>query len=112
MTTQLTRNTSMARPVAAFVLPAALYERLSVGLGLAELTPALAPPFGEGARIAASMPAAALVAGILSGVAVYLLAYRRGLDSYRLVLAGLGISGFAASLTTWILTLGDVTSAA
>ena len=48
----------------------------------------------------------------VSGVAVYVLAYRRGLDSYRLVLAGLGISGLAASLTTWILTLGDVTSAA
>lgn len=58
------------------------------------------------------MPAAAFGAGIISGVAVYLLAYRRGLDSYRLVLAGLGISGLAASLTTWILTLGDVTSAA
>jgi iron complex transport system permease protein len=58
------------------------------------------------------MPAAAFGAGIVSGVAVYLLAYRRGLDSYRLVLAGLGISGLAASLTTWILTLGDVTSAA
>ena len=58
------------------------------------------------------MPAAAFAAGILSGVAVYLLSYRRGLDSYRLVLAGLGISGLAASLTTWILTLGDVTSAA
>lgn len=58
------------------------------------------------------MPAAAFTAGVASGVAVYLLAYRRGLDSYRLVLAGLGVSGLAASLTTWILTLGDVTSAA
>jgi hypothetical protein len=58
------------------------------------------------------MPVAAFTAGIVTGVAVYLLAYRRGLDSYRLVLAGLGISGLAASLTTWILTLGDVTSAA
>lgn len=66
----------------------------------------------SGVAAAAGMPAAAFFAGILTGVAVYLLAYRRGLDSYRLVLAGLGISGLAASLTTWILTLGDVTSAA
>jgi iron complex transport system permease protein len=58
------------------------------------------------------MPVAAFSLGIASGVAVYMLAYRRGLDSYRLVLAGLGVSGLAASLTTWILTLGDVTSAA
>jgi len=66
----------------------------------------------SGVAATLGMPAAAFSAGILSGVAVYLLAYRRGLDSYRLVLAGLGISGLAASLTTWILTLGDVTSAA
>lgn len=66
----------------------------------------------SGLAATVGMPAAAFAAGIISGVAVYLLAYRRGLDSYRLVLAGLGISGLAASLTTWILTLGDVTSAA
>ena len=66
----------------------------------------------SGIAATVGMPAAAFAAGILSGIAVYLLAYRRGLDSYRLVLAGLGISGLAASLTTWILTLGDVTSAA
>lgn len=66
----------------------------------------------SGIAATVGMPVAAFTAGILSGVAVYLLAYRRGLDSYRLVLAGLGISGLAASLTTWILTLGDVTSAA
>jgi iron complex transport system permease protein len=58
------------------------------------------------------MPLAAFGAGVLSGVAVYLLAYRGGIDSYRLVLVGLGINGFAVSLTTWLLTLGDVSSAA
>lgn len=66
----------------------------------------------SGLAATVGMPVAAFAAGITSGVAVYLLSYRRGLDSYRLVLAGLGISGLAASLTTWILTLGDVTSAA
>ncbi|MEV7603964.1 iron ABC transporter permease [Paenarthrobacter sp. NPDC089322] len=66
----------------------------------------------SGVAATIGMPVAAFAAGIVSGVAVYLLAYRRGLDSYRLVLSGLGISGLAASLTTWILTLGDVTSAA
>lgn len=66
----------------------------------------------SGAAALIGMPAAAFAAGIISGTAVYALAYRRGIDSYRLVLVGLGISGLAASLTTWILTLGDVTSAA
>ncbi|WP_081746527.1 iron ABC transporter permease [Arthrobacter sp. H5] len=66
----------------------------------------------SGAAATVGMPAAAFTAGLISGTAVYLLAYRNGIDSFRLVLVGLGISGFAASITTWILTLGDVTSAA
>ena len=66
----------------------------------------------SGIAATVGLPAAALIAGLLSGVAVYALAYRSGIDSYRLILVGLGVSGFAASVTTWLLTLGDVTSAA
>ena len=66
----------------------------------------------SGFAASVGLPAAAFAAGLLSGAVVYLLAYRNGIDSFRLVLVGLGISGFTASVTTWILTLGDVTSAA
>ncbi|WP_165979782.1 FecCD family ABC transporter permease [Kocuria rosea] len=66
----------------------------------------------SGVAATVGMPAAAFTAGLVSGVAAYLLAYRNGIDSYRLILVGLGISGFATALTTWMLTLGDVTSAA
>ncbi|MHA7263536.1 FecCD family ABC transporter permease [Arthrobacter sp. TMN-37] len=66
----------------------------------------------SGPAAGVGLPTAAFAAGLASGAAVYLLAYRKGIDSFRLVLVGLGISGFTASLTTWILTLGDVTSAA
>ncbi|EMY32155.1 ferric enterobactin transport system permease, partial [Arthrobacter crystallopoietes BAB-32] len=66
----------------------------------------------SGVAAAVGMPVAAFGGGLVSGVAVYLLAYRGGIDSYRLVLVGLGINGLAVSLTTWLLTLGDVTSAA
>lgn len=66
----------------------------------------------SGLTALAGMPLAAFVAGLGSGVATYLLAFRRGIDSYRLILVGLGISGFASALTTWMLTLGDVTNAA
>jgi iron complex transport system permease protein len=66
----------------------------------------------SGLAATVGMPAAAFTAGLAAGVAAYLLAYRNGIDSYRLVLVGLGISGFTAALTTWMLTLGDVTSAA
>ncbi|MEF3120180.1 iron ABC transporter permease [Kocuria flava] len=66
----------------------------------------------SGVAATVGMPAAAFTAGLVAGVAAYLLAYRNGIDSYRLILVGLGISGFATALTTWMLTLGDVTSAA
>ncbi|MEX5254725.1 FecCD family ABC transporter permease [Kocuria arenosa] len=66
----------------------------------------------SGPAATVGMPAAAFTAGLVSGVAAYLLAYRNGIDSYRLILVGLGISGFTTAITTWMLTLGDVTSAA
>lgn len=66
----------------------------------------------SGAAALIGMPTAAFAAGLISGIAVYLIAYRRGIDSFRLVLVGLGVSGLATSLTTWLLTLGDVTNAA
>lgn len=66
----------------------------------------------SGVAATVGMPVAAFTAGLASGVAAYVLAYRNGIDSYRLILVGLGISGFATALTTWMLTLGDVTSAA
>ncbi|WIG15830.1 FecCD family ABC transporter permease [Kocuria rosea] len=66
----------------------------------------------SGLAATVGMPVAAFTAGLISGVAAYLLAYRNGIDSYRLILVGLGISGFATAITTWMLTLGDVTSAA
>lgn len=58
------------------------------------------------------LPAAAFGGGILAGVLVFLLAFSATLDSYRLVLVGLGLNGLAVSLTTWLLTLGDVSNAA
>ncbi|MEN2738259.1 iron chelate uptake ABC transporter family permease subunit [Microbacterium sp. X-17] len=66
----------------------------------------------SGAAAFLGLPAAAFLGGLIAGVAVYLLAYRGAVDGYRLVLVGLGISWLAASLVTWLLTLGDVTNAA
>ncbi|WP_280236692.1 FecCD family ABC transporter permease [Nocardia cyriacigeorgica] len=58
------------------------------------------------------LPVAAFAGGVSAGLLVYLLALSGTLDSYRLVLVGLGINGLAVSLTTWMLTLGDVSNAA
>lgn len=66
----------------------------------------------SGAAALVGMPAAAFLGGLLAGIAVFLLACRGGVDGYRIVLVGLGISWLATSLVTWLLTVGDVTSAA
>ncbi|MBE9374130.1 iron ABC transporter permease [Saccharopolyspora sp. HNM0983] len=58
------------------------------------------------------LSAVALAGGLLAGVAVYGLAYRRaGVDSYRLVLIGVGVSALAGNATYWLLTVGDVNDA-
>ncbi|MDA3648572.1 iron ABC transporter permease [Saccharopolyspora indica] len=57
------------------------------------------------------LPLVALAGGLLTGLAVYGLAYRRGVDSYRLVLVGVGVSALAGNATYWLLTVGDVNEA-
>lgn len=57
------------------------------------------------------LPLVALVGGLLTGLAVYALAYRRGVESYRLVLVGVGVSALAGNATYWLLTVGDVNDA-
>ena len=58
------------------------------------------------------MPAAAFAGGLIAGGAVFVLAYRGTVSGHRVILVGLGITWLASSLTTWLLTLGDVTNAA
>ncbi|MFC7341133.1 FecCD family ABC transporter permease [Saccharopolyspora griseoalba] len=64
-----------------------------------------------GAMADYGLPLVALVGGVVTGLAVYLLAYNRGVDSYRLVLVGVGVSALAGNATYWLLTVGDVTDA-
>ncbi|WP_433472343.1 FecCD family ABC transporter permease [Spirillospora sp. CA-142024] len=64
-----------------------------------------------GALAAIGIPLAALAGGLAGGIGVYLLAWRHGLDGYRLILVGIGVSGVAANVKWWLLTLGDVNDA-
>lgn len=66
----------------------------------------------SGAAALIGMPTAAFLGGVVAGAAVALLGSRGGIDGYRIVLVGLGVSWLATSLTTWLLTVGDVTNAA
>lgn len=57
------------------------------------------------------IPLAALAGGFLTAAAIYLLAYRKGIEGYRLVLVGIGINAVLISVTSWLLIIADVTDA-
>jgi iron complex transport system permease protein len=54
------------------------------------------------------LPAAALAGGLGTGLLVYFLAWRRGIDGFRLVLIGVAISAVMQAVTTWLLVTADI----
>ncbi|WP_431031265.1 FecCD family ABC transporter permease [Plantibacter sp. RU18] len=50
----------------------------------------------------------ALVGGLLTAAAVYLLAYRRGVQSFRLIVMGIAVAAFLTAVNTWFSTKVDV----
>jgi iron complex transport system permease protein len=57
---------------------------------------------------AVGLPAAALTGGLLTGLLVYFLAWRRGIDGFRLILIGVSVNAVMQALTTWLLVLADI----
>jgi iron complex transport system permease protein len=55
--------------------------------------------------------AGALVGGILTALAVYLLAYRRGSQGFRLIIVGIGISAMLAALNHWLILQAELEAA-
>ncbi|WP_106185322.1 FecCD family ABC transporter permease [Umezawaea tangerina] len=58
------------------------------------------------------IPVAALAGGLFFGVLVYALAWRKGIEGFRMVLVGVGVAAIAGNLTQYLLTAGDVNDAA
>lgn len=56
-------------------------------------------------------PVFAVAGGVLVTVIVFAVVWRSNLESNRLVLVGIGMSGLCAALTSWMLTLGEVVNA-
>lgn len=54
------------------------------------------------------IPALALIGGLAGALLVYVLAWRRGLDGYRLVLVGIGVAAIFTNVKYWLMTVGDV----
>ncbi|GAA0924491.1 FecCD family ABC transporter permease [Nonomuraea longicatena] len=58
------------------------------------------------------VPLAALLGGLLTAALVYALAWRRGIEGFRLVLVGVAIGASATALTSWLLIVAEVSDAA
>ncbi|MEV7723397.1 iron chelate uptake ABC transporter family permease subunit [Streptomyces sp. NPDC087917] len=54
------------------------------------------------------LPAAALAGGLGTGLLVYFLAWRRGVDGFRLILIGIAVSAAMEAITSWLLVSADI----
>ncbi|MEU6260705.1 iron chelate uptake ABC transporter family permease subunit [Streptomyces sp. NPDC047043] len=61
---------------------------------------------------AAQVTMGALVGGLVTGLAIYLLAWKRGVHGYRLVLVGIGVSAIVTAINGYLLTVSDIVDAA
>jgi len=53
----------------------------------------------------------ALLGGMATGVLVYVLAYRRGVQGFRLIIVGIGVSAMLGSLNTWLILRAELEQA-
>ncbi|WP_031171755.1 FecCD family ABC transporter permease [Streptosporangium roseum] len=54
------------------------------------------------------LSAAALAGGLGTGLLVYFLAWRRGIDGLRLILIGISVSAVTEAITAWLLVTADI----
>lgn len=50
----------------------------------------------------------ALIGGILTAMAVYLLAYRRGVHGFRLIIVGIGVAAMLSAFNAWMIREADL----
>ncbi|MGW5325803.1 FecCD family ABC transporter permease [Streptomyces sp. NPDC004014] len=60
---------------------------------------------------AAQVTAGALIGGLLTGFAIYLLAWKQGVHGYRLVLVGIGVCAVVTAVNGYLLTKADLVDA-
>ncbi|MER6038805.1 FecCD family ABC transporter permease [Streptomyces sp. NPDC101171] len=60
---------------------------------------------------AAQVTAGALAGGLVTGFAIYLLAWKQGVHGYRLVLVGIGVSAIVTAVNGYLLTKADLVDA-
>ena len=111
----------------AFGVSGALFQRLTgnplgspdiIGFTSGVATGAVAAlalgTVGIGAALGGARPsieAGAIVGGIVSAALIYLLAWRGGLDGFRLILVGIGVSAVLSAVRAYILSRADLGAA-
>jgi iron complex transport system permease protein len=104
---------------AAFGLSGAVFQSLArnplaspdiIGITAGASTAAVAIIVLVGAGTVA-VAAGALAGGLATATLVYVLAYRRGLSAYRLVLVGIGIGAALSAVTSYLLTRAEINDA-
>ncbi|MBR8743115.1 iron chelate uptake ABC transporter family permease subunit [Nocardiopsis sp. MG754419] len=58
-----------------------------------------------------SIASASLLGGLTTAFAVYLLAYRRGVQGFRLIVVGIGVSAMLGSVNAFLITRADIDDA-
>lgn len=58
-----------------------------------------------------SIAAAAIIGGLATAMIVYLLAYRRGMQGFRLIIVGIAVSAMLGAINAFLITRADVNDA-
>ncbi|MGO1183623.1 MAG: FecCD family ABC transporter permease [Micrococcaceae bacterium] len=58
-----------------------------------------------------NVAAAAILGGLATAFVVYMLAYRRGIQGFRLIIVGIGVSAMLGSLNAYLITRADIDDA-
>lgn len=58
-----------------------------------------------------SIAGAAVAGGLITAILVYLLAYRRGVQGFRLIIVGIAVSAVLGSINAYLITRADITDA-
>ncbi len=58
-----------------------------------------------------SIASAAIIGGLVTAFVVYLLAYKGGIQGFRLIIVGIGISAMLGSINAYLITRADITDA-
>jgi iron complex transport system permease protein len=121
----LVLNWRMPRALAALVFGAALaasgavFQSLTrnplgspdvIGFGTGAYTGALLATVAFGGA-AFSVETGALVGGLATAGVVYLLAWRNGVQGFRLIIVGIGVTGMLAAVNTYLLLRGKLETA-